>query len=168
MTRSSWVVVQTQPHAEMKARRHLDHQGFATYLPLYQRRVRHARRNAMVLRPLFPSYLFVQLDPERQRWRSINGTIGVRQILADGETPRYLADRIIEEIKAREDESGTVKLAPPKFSPGQPVRLLSGAFADIAGMFEEMRDANRVVLLLSLLGRQVRVEAPVAEVTAAA
>lgn len=164
----SWFVVQTQPRAEAKAKRHLVNQGFTTYMPVYERRVRHARRTEMVLRPLFPGYLFVQLDPEMHRWRSINGTVGVRQILTDGNAPRYVPDRIIEEIVAREDETGAVKLATPAFSPGQSVRLVDGAFADVAGLFEEMRDENRAVLLISLLGRKVRVQVPAAEVTAAA
>ena len=83
--RASWFVVQTQPRAEAKAKRHLINQGFTTYLPVYRRRVRHARRSEIALRPLFPGYLFVRLDPEQQRWRSINGTVGVRQILTDGD-----------------------------------------------------------------------------------
>lgn len=165
---TSWFVVQTLPRAETKAKRHLVNQGFVTYLPVYQRRVRHARRSEVALRPLFPGYLFVRLDPELQRWRSINGTVGVRQILTDGNMPRYLPDRIITEIVAREDESGAVKLAPPAFRQGQPVRLLDGAFADMSGLFEQMRDENRAVLLISLLGRKVRVSVPAAEVTAAA
>ena len=103
---ASWFVVQTQPRAEAKAKRHLINQGFTTYLPVYRRRVRHARRSEIALRPLFPGYLFVRLDPEQQRWRSINGTAGVRQILTDGNSPRYVPDRIIDEIIAREDEQG--------------------------------------------------------------
>lgn len=130
--------------------------------------MRHARRSEIALRPLFPGYLFVRLDPEQQRWRSINGTVGVRQILTDGDTPRYVPAQIIEEIVAREDEFGAVKLVPPAFNPGQTVRLMDGAFADVSGLFEEMRDENRAVLLVSLLGRKVRVIVPAAEVTAAA
>ena len=165
---TSWFVVQTQARAEAKARRHLINQGFVTYMPVYRRHVRHARRNEIVLRPLFPSYLFVRLDPELHRWRSINGTIGVRQILGHGETPRYVPNRIIDEIVAREDETGAVKLAPPIFNPGQAVRLAEGAFADVSGLFEEMRDEHRAVLLISLLGRKVQVYVPAAEVTEAA
>jgi len=165
---TSWFVVQTQPRAEAKAKRHLVNQGYITYMPVYQRRVRHARRSEIVLRPLFPGYLFVQIDPEMHRWRSINGTVGVRQILTDGNAPRYVADDIIDEIVAREDETGAVKLMSASFAPGQSVRLVGGAFAEVFGLFEEMHDANRAVLLITLLGRKVRVNVPVAEVTAAA
>ena len=164
----SWFVVQTQPHSEAKAKRHLVNQGFVTYLPVYQRRVRHARRSSIVMRPLFPGYLFVQLNPDLHHWRSINGTVGVRQILTDGNAPRHVPDRIVKEIVAREDESGAVKLSPPAFAPGQAVRVIDGAFAEVSGLFEEMRDENRAVLLISLLGRKVRVNVPAAGVTAAA
>lgn len=164
----SWYVVQTQPRAESKAERHLINQGFGTYLPRYRRRVRHARRNELVLRPLFPGYLFVKLDPQLQRWRSINGTVGVCRILSEGDAPRRVPDQILEQILAREDGEGAVRLDPPVFSAGQAVRISTGPLADVTALFEETRDENRVVLLLSLLGRKVRVLAPAAEVTAAA
>lgn len=165
---ASWFVVQTQSRAEAKAKRHLNNQGFSVYLPVYRRRVRHSRKNEIVLRPLFPGYLFVQLDLDAQRWRSINGTVGVLRLLTDGDVPQQLSKRVIDEIRAREDGAGAVKLLPPLLKPGQAVRLVEGPFTDVSGLFEEMRDANRVILLLSLLGRQVRVTVPAAEVTAAA
>jgi hypothetical protein len=37
----------------------------------------------------------------------------------------------------------------------------------VSGLFEEMRDENRIVLLVSLLGRKVRMQVPVAAVAAA-
>jgi transcriptional antiterminator RfaH len=98
----TWFVVRTQPRAEEKAVRHLGNQGFAAYLPRYRRRIRHARRNQIVLRPLFPGYLFVELDPARCRWRSINGTIGVHEILTNGDMPLAVPETIIAEIKSRE------------------------------------------------------------------
>ena len=59
---SSWYVVQTQVHAERKAAAHLNRQGFATYLPAYMKRRRHARQVQNVIAPLFPRYLFVAVD----------------------------------------------------------------------------------------------------------
>ena len=46
--------------------------------------------------------------------------------------------------------------------------MMDGVFAEVSGLFEEMRDENRAVLLISLLGRKVRVNVPATEVTAAA
>ena len=166
MTPMSWFVVRTQPNAEEKAVRHLLNQGFSTYLPRYRRRVRHARRVVDALRPLFPGYLFVRLDHAEMRWRSINGTIGVRYVLTDGDVPRCVPDRIVDEIRGREDESGVVKLL-SRLKRGQPVRLVQGPLADVDGLFEEMRDDQRVVLLFSLLGREVRTVVSAQDIVAA-
>lgn len=167
MSGEFWCVVQVQPRAEDKARQHLANQGFKPYVPRYRRRVRHARRIETVLRPLFPGYVFVQLDPAKSRWRSINGTVGVHRVLTDGEVPRRVPERIVREIMAREDETGAVTLLPPAFTRGQPLHIVEGPFADCDGLFQEMRDDQRVVLLFTLLGREVRTVVPVTAVAAA-
>lgn len=162
-----WAVVQVQPRAEEKARHHLAIQGFAPYMPRYRRRIRHARQIETVLRPLFPGYVFVRLDPMKSRWRSINGTVGVRRILTDGEVPRRVPERIVHEIIAREDASGAVILLPPRLVRGQPVRVVDGPFADCGALFYDMRDDQRVILLFTVLGREVRTVVPVEVVVAA-
>jgi transcriptional antiterminator RfaH len=164
---AEWFVVRTQPRAEEKAMRHLSNQAFDAYLPRYERRIKHARQHKIVLRPLFPSYLFVHLDPDLCRWRSINGTVGVREILTDGGMPLRVHDRIIDEIRAREDETGAIKLVRPTFARGQVVKLLDGPLADVGALFEEMRDDNRAILLVSLLGRKVRMQVATEDIAAA-
>ena len=72
-----WYVVHTRPFQEEKATFNLSKQGFAFYLPKYLKPRRHARRTDLVLKPLFPRYLFVQWDTEIDPWRSIYGTIAV-------------------------------------------------------------------------------------------
>jgi transcriptional antiterminator RfaH len=163
----AWYVVQTQPRAEDKASRHLTNQGLTNYLPRYRRRIRHARKSLEVLRPLFPTYIFVQFDPAVCRWRSINGTMGVRHILTEGDIPRGIGADIIEAIREREDEAGAIKLPEPAFSRGQRVRVTEGPLTEIDGIFEEVRDDKRVILLISLLGRKVRMQVPTAAVMAA-
>jgi transcriptional antiterminator RfaH len=167
MNDAGWLVVRTQPCAEEKAQSHLVNQGFVPYLPRYRRRVVHARRARMVLRPLFPAYLFVRFDPARTRWRSINGTVGVRYVLTDGERPRCVPERVVQEIVAREDETGAVTLNGPSLVRGQEVRLVDGPMADVCGIFEQVHDSERVLLLLTLLGRSVRVVVPASAVAAA-
>jgi transcriptional antiterminator RfaH len=167
MNRTSWFVVQTQSRKEEKARHHLVNQGFTVYLPCYRRRVRHARRLEIVRRPLFPGYLFVQFDPGWTRWRAINGTVGVHHILTNGELPQRIPEAIVREIKAREDETGAVTLFPSSLAPGQPVRVIDGPLAEVSGLFEEAQDDKRIVLLFTLLGREVRAVVPAEAVVAA-
>jgi transcriptional antiterminator RfaH len=152
-----WYVVQTHGHTEAKALTHLVRQGFTAYLPRYLKRRRHARRIETVAAPLFPRYLFVTVDIMCQRWRSIHSTIGVARLVCNGDDPVPVADEVIETLRAREDEQGFVTLRQrPRFAVGEKVRVLDGVFADCLGLFDGMKDSDRVAVLLDLLGRKVR------------
>src|SRR6516164_6180997 len=107
---SGWYVVQTQVNAELKAARHLLRQGFEIYLPRYLKRRSHARKIERVPAPLFPRYLFVQIDMAAQRWRSIQSTFGVSHLVLQGADPARVASGVIHSLKAREDTAGYVKL----------------------------------------------------------
>jgi transcriptional antiterminator RfaH len=163
-----WYVVQTRPRAEGKAVAHLARQGFETYLPRYLKKRRHARRVDTVLAPLFPRYLFVAVDMATQRWRSIGSTFGVMRLVCNGDGPAPIADDVIETLRSRGDEHGLVRLPTrPRFATGDKVRLVGGAFADCIGLFEGMKEIERVSVLLDLLGRKVRVLLDVDSVAAA-
>ena len=162
---AQWYVVHTQPHNEGRAEAHLRRQGFNTYLPRYLCRRRHARRSETVARPLFPRYLFVTFDLARDRWRSIQSTFGVSNLVLTGDTPKPLAGSVVDEIRGREGADGFVTLGlPAGLKPGSSVRLIDGLFADYEGVLERIAGDTRVAVLLSLLGRKVRVFVPAASV----
>jgi transcriptional antiterminator RfaH len=155
---SGWYVVQTQINAEAKAARNLLRQGFEIYLPKYLKRRSHARKIEKVSAPLFPRYMFVQIDMATQRWRAIQSTFGVSHLVLQGSDPARVAPQVINSLKAREDEGGYVTLDKrPKFALGEKVRVLAGVFAENFGLFDGMADRERIAILLDLLGRKVRV-----------
>jgi transcriptional antiterminator RfaH len=156
----SWFAVQTMPRAEDKARSHLVRQNYETYLPRLRKKRRHARRVETVLRPLFPGYLFVRFDPERDAWRAINSTVGVTRLVGFGDAPVPVSDRVIEGLRSLEDENGIIVGAGPQLKPGQSVRILDGALADQIGVLLEGSGMERVRLLVRLLGREVKVVMP--------
>jgi transcriptional antiterminator RfaH len=163
-----WYVAQTQAHAETKACANLMRQGFEVYLPRYLRRRRHARRVETVPAPLFPRYLFVAIDTSVQQWRCIHSTFGVTRLVCNGEEPAAVPQGVVDELQRRHDESGYVRLnLPPRFAPGDKVRVLEGAFAACVGMFETMTDRDRVAVLLDMLGRKVRIALDAEAISAA-
>jgi len=152
-----WFVVHTHPKAEQKATFHLRRQGFDVYLPLYMRRVSHARKVSWQPRPLFPAYLFVALPGPQQRWRAINSTIGVAHLICDERGPVPVPSGIVEAIREQEDERGLILTGQKiPFEKGAKVQVMAGAFADHIGHFESATDDQRVVILLDLMGRQIR------------
>jgi transcriptional antiterminator RfaH len=153
-----WYVAQTRTHAERRALEHLANQGFEAWLPEFMKRRRHARRTDWVRRPLFPNYLFVHLDLEAERWRSVLGTVGVVGLIGGNLAPTPLADQVIETIRARVDDDGLVAIdGAAALKPGDPVKIAEGPFADLEGIFVDLADRERVAILLRLLGREVKV-----------
>ncbi len=155
---SPWLLAHTHPHSEQRAAAHLARQGYETYLPRYLKRRRHARKLDVIAAPLFPRYLFVNIETTARRWRSIQSTFGVSRLVLSGDTPALVPKAIIDSLQGCEDENGFVKLnrrAP--FSAGDRVRILAGAFMDSLGLYEGLGDRERVSILLDLLGRKVRV-----------
>ncbi len=161
-----WYVVNTQPRKEESAREHLLRQGFDVYLPRWRKRRSHARRIEWVPAPLFPRYLFVGFDIGITRWRVIQSTVGVSHLVCNDGLPLPMADDIVEQIRAREAANGLIDVA-PAFRKGQPVVVGEGPFLDQIGLFECMNDAERVIVLLSLLGRDVRIKVPTYAIRAA-
>jgi transcriptional antiterminator RfaH len=163
-----WYVVYTQPRAEWLAREHLERQGFEVFFPRYLKRRSHARKVEDVPSPLFPRYLFAAFDLAEAGWRVIRSTRGVVDLVRNGLDPAPIPERVVHEIKDCSDANGLVRLAQrSELSPGARIRINSGPFAEYEAIFRASRDDERVTALLSLLGRQVSVELPMAAVTPA-
>ena len=165
---SNWYAIFTHARAEQKAQFNLERQGFQSFFPKYRKRRRHARRVETVSAPLFPRYVFVWLDIDRQPWRSINSTLGVHGIVCQGEKPAPLPEGIVEELISRQDESGCVGLSGnTSIARGRPVEITDGPFADCVAIVDRLLDADRLVVLLDLLGRRVKVQVQARAVIAA-
>jgi len=151
-----WFLAYSQPKSECKAQLHLGAQGFRTYLPQIQKTIRHARKLSTVRTALFPRYLFVVLELERDRWLSVRSTIGVSSLFGsrDGR-PVPVPIGIVESLIARSEgsltrlDSGLVK--------GQQVRILTGPFVDFVGTLDRLNEAGRVRVLLEMMGTAVPV-----------
>lgn len=164
-----WYVVITHAGQERLAKYHLGRQGYETYLPM-RAPLATGRKGAAAPepRPMFPRYLFVAVDLNAPGWRSIYSTIGVHSVIVSGtgEAARPIAapNGLIEALQARE-VNGLVVLPPREkeaacpHRKGDKVRVM-GRTADYDGVFDERIDANRVALLVSLLGRDSRVVVP--------
>ncbi len=164
----NWYAVYTQPRNEDLAAEHLSRQGLEVFLPRYLKRRSHARRIDNVPAPLFPRYVFVAFQVADGGWRVIRSTRGVIDLVRNGVQPVPVPDAIIEEIKRRRDEQGFVTIHKQiNLKRGARIRIDAGPFADCEAIFESQRDEDRVVALLSLLGRKVIVELPVDSVAPA-
>jgi len=156
-----WYVVYTHANGETLAQQNLERQGFRTYVPMYSRKRRHARKTSKVRWPLFPRYLFVSMDVERARWRAIQSTIGVARLVCFGTCPAPMPEGVVEAIVGREGDEGLIDVDSVRaLTPGDKVQILSGALMDRIGLLFKLEDSDRVVVLLELLGRSVKIRLP--------
>jgi transcriptional antiterminator RfaH len=158
-----WVAVNTHPHRERVAAENLARQQFNVYCPTELRRVRHARRVQDVTRPIFPGYIFAEVAPDLTLWRSILSTYGVRAVISYGDRPAFVEAGFIEGLRAREIDGVIVKPVTP-YRVGQEIRLNGGPFDGLIATIVEMNDKDRLVLLMRLLGQDIRLKVITASV----
>lgn len=151
-----WFLVRTLPKSERKAEWNLRAQGFRIYLPQIQKTVRHARQLRTIQAPLFPSYLFILLDLQRDRWLSVRSTVGVSYLFTyqDGR-PTPVPVGIVESLIGHTE--GTITRIDAGLAKGQCVRILSGPFADFVGTLKRLEETGRVQVLLEMMGTAVPV-----------
>ncbi len=151
-----WFVVQTNPKEEERALAHLAEKGLELFFPRI-RVVRFRRFKArQAIRPLFPSYLFARFNyPEE--YPQVVWTRGVRRVLGTGGEPTSVPDEVIATIQSQMDPQGLVRVG-RRLRPKDRVRIISGPFKDLLGIFErDLDDQGRVEILLGVLGFQARV-----------
>lgn len=108
---------------------------------------------------MFPRYLFAGVDRDSMPWRPILSTVGVTGVVRAGDEPSLVPPGILAAIREREEIGAFDRLDPRHaLRRGGLVRVTSGAFEDMVGRLVELRDHDRVVVLLELLGRAVRAQ----------
>lgn len=154
-TGSRWHVIYTLPRMEAVAQGQLDRQGFEVFFPRIWETRRHARKTETVRAFMFPRYGFAFFDPERDRWRSINGTIGVSGLVMARERPQPVPQGVVEAMVEATAADG-ITVVDYDLKQGDPVRLISGPFSGGLGVLERLDGRGRVALLLSVMNGSVR------------
>jgi transcription antitermination factor NusG len=142
-----WAVVQTEPQREWLVRLLLMRHGFNTYCPRIK--LRSGR-----IEPLFPTYLFVQLQSQ---WYAARWTPHVIRLLMAGDRPAQLSENIVTDIHSRE-RRGFVQLR--RLTRGQRVRIVRGSFEGKIAIYHGQVGKDRQRVLLELMGQQVSTVLP--------
>jgi transcription elongation factor/antiterminator RfaH len=150
-----WYVVRSLPRKERTAQEHLYRQGFQTYLPLLTSASTLAG-SAAHQAAFFPGYLFVRLSLARDRWRSVNGTIGVANMLHVGGHPTPAPHGLVEHLIDKTNKFGELGFE-DVLQPGRAVRVIGGPFDRLLGTFEGLDGTERALVLLNMMGRPVSV-----------
>jgi transcriptional antiterminator RfaH len=157
----NWYAVQAKSHNEARVFHHLTERIIPAFLPLIEVTRCYGPRRLTRLEPLFPCYLFVQLerlDCNPIRWDAVRWAPGVKSILSSGETPTSVPDSVIDAIKTRVQDLGFVRPG-IRFGRNDRVVIRRGPLAGLEAVFERpLSGSGRVQVLMHMLGQQRRVQ----------
>lgn len=156
----SWFLIYTKPRCEDVVSGKFIEKGFAVLNPKIKER-RYIRRKLQdSISPMFPCYLFVQFDLEKD-YRLVRYTRGVRNIVGNEGAPSEVPLNVIGELEKRMEE-GFVRIASKMIEPGTDVVIKAGPFAGFNAVFEkELKGRERVAILLKSLNARVVVDSAI-------
>lgn len=153
-----WYAVRTKPWAEYRARRCLEAGGLEVFLPSVQTPQRRAGSRD---KPLFPGYLFLHCDQEKQGrsyLRQVPQLVG--PVAFAGVMPPVADDVIAELIQRIQSISNSGGLW-TRFQPGDTVRVQLGSVERVAKVVAEAESPRaHVRVLIEFLGRLIPAEIP--------
>ncbi len=154
---SDWYVLQTKVRSEAVAAHNLGNQNFMTFLPML-RAQRHIRgRWQSMYEPLFPGYLFIELDLEKQNTAPIRSTRGVVRLVRLGATLQPFPESLLHALMDAQSAGGDAIDPSKMFASGDEVAFISGPMAGIKAIFKARNSQERVILLLNVLGTETQV-----------
>ncbi len=153
----AWYLVFSKPQRERLALENLERQNYRAYLPLVRNRKRVGGRYRSLIEPMFPRYLFIQLNDETDDWGPIRSTIGVANLVRFGMIPARLPDALMQLLRDREDEQGIQNLPEQEFKRGDSVRIVEGIMAGYEAIYQSSSGNERVILLLEIAEQSARI-----------
>ncbi|PJI50997.1 MAG: transcription/translation regulatory transformer protein RfaH [Pseudomonas sp.] len=153
-TEKHWYLVQCKPKQDLRALEHLQHQGYECLLPMHKFERLKKGQWRIHEEPLFPGYLFIELDTLQDNWMPIRSTRGVSQIVRFGADPVPVPINIIERIR------NTACPIEHELQPGDRVIVNWDGSQGMEAIFLTKDGTERVLILLRLLQREVKVSAP--------
>lgn len=150
-----WYAAYTYPRHEKKVAEYLGWSGIESFLPLYKdaRSWKNGLR-VIVERPLFPSYIFVHVEPGESL--KVLRTPSVASLVTVAGVPACLPNSEIESLKAGVSQ---LNLEPhPYLRKGDRVAVKAGPFAGQEGILVLHKNRWRVVICIDLLMQAISVE----------
>jgi transcription antitermination factor NusG len=150
-----WFAVYTMPQSEQSLIRHLNARQIESFLPTCESlRVWKNRQRVNVVRPLFPSYVFVRVCPSDRG--SVLGSPGALRIIGNSQGPLAVSKTEIDFLRSdfcRKRVEPYLDLVI-----GKKVRIKAGPMQGIEGILVQKKDSLRFVLTIALINQSASLE----------
>ena len=153
MSELLWFVAHTRPRREKKLVEQCRRKDIAATLPCYSSAHKYRGKTVVFQKPLFPGYVFLQLEPGQKEFVRQNDHVANLLDVFDQQTfYRQLQDILL----ALQTEVG-VRLA-PAIGEGMRVRIKGGPLQGIEGWVEQRYGMTTVLLRLDFINQAAAVK----------
>ena len=153
-----WYVIRTEPRSEHQASQALAKDGMEIWFPRVNS-PRYRQRQGDL--PLFPGYLFIQLDPEAESWPTFSSVHRITGWLKFGDVVPSISNEAMNELKESVDAMNAANGLWRRFKVGEKVQISSGTFQGLAEVIEEAKSPTaRALVLMQFMGRMVQTQLP--------
>ena len=162
---SKWLLVYTKAKEEQRAKKNLENQGFEIFLPM----IAFAELNQSkppTLKAMFPRYLFIEINIERDNWTCIKSTRGVSHVIVFGQRLAEIPNQVIAYLKSGADENDIFrqKITRQEFQKGDKLVIEKGMFKDKEATFLAKKSKERVRILLRFVNHLITADIPASDV----
>jgi transcription antitermination factor NusG len=148
-----WFVAHTRPRREKRVVEHCRRQQIAATLPCYDSAHKYRGKTVVFQKPLFPGYVFLQLEPGRKdAVRQSDHVANLLEVFDQQTFQRQLQDILL----ALEAKVG-VRLA-PAIGEGMRVRIKTGPLQGLEGWVEQRYGMTTVLLRLDFINQAAAVK----------
>lgn len=152
-----WFVLHCKGGQETRARQHVENQGYRTSLPQISRQKIVRGKKTDCIEPLFPGYLFVQLDTNTANFNALRSTRGVNGFVRFGGVPTTVPTEIMDSVIALEQTLTGAPNTETLFKTGDTVQITEGPFAGLEAIYSMAKGEERCLVFLDMLGKQQQI-----------
>jgi transcription antitermination factor NusG len=151
-----WYAVWSRSRHEKMVASALTNVGVTTFLPMVTETHRWSDRRKSVNVPLFPGYVFVQIQNSLEAQLQVLKTSGVVQLVGNRQGAVPIQDKEIDDVRAVLEQR--VSFSPyPFLQLGQRVRIRGGSLDGIEGILVERDSSSKLVISIELTRRSLAV-----------
>lgn len=159
---AKWYVVHTYSGYENKVKdnieKAIENRGLEDFIidikvPMEEVVEQKGAEQKVVLRKIYPGYVFIKMVMSDESWYIVRNTRGVTGFVGPGSKPVPLSE---SEVEAMGVETRTIKI---DFEVGDNVRITDGPLESFVGVIEEINfEKAKIRVCVSMFGRETPVE----------
>jgi transcription antitermination factor NusG len=153
---TAWFAIQTLPRHEKKITSELQQKGIKALLPLVSDKRQWSDRRVVVETPLFPGYVFVNINLDQSERIAVLRTPGVRNFVGMRGLGDPIPDSQIESVQAIVSK-GIPFNSCPFLNVGQRVRVRSGSLDGVEGIVTAVNGDKSLVISVDLIQKSLAI-----------